>query len=203
MPVDGSAPPALLLHHTFGLWEAELSRDGEWLIVRSDEEGSIGHIRARRLRGDTALIPIVVGKDHSNQAALSPDGRWLAYTILTNGRRDIYITSFPNPTSTQIVSRDGGSEPRWAHSGRELFFKGPRQMMVVQVTLGSTFTAGTPRGLFDLTGYRLARNRQQYDVAPDDQHFVMIREPADDQGRNVIYAEHWLGELQARMKARR
>jgi Tol biopolymer transport system component len=203
MPVDGSAPPALLLHHTFGLWEAELSRDGEWLIVRSDEEGSIGHLRARRLRGDTALVPIVIGKDHSNEAVLSPDGRWLAYTILTNGRRDIYITSFPNPTSTQIVSRDGGTEPRWGHSGRELFFRGPRQMMVVEVTLGSTFAAGTPRGLFDLTGYRSARNRQQYDVAPDDQHFVMIREPGDDEGRNVIYAEHWLVELETLMKARR
>ncbi len=203
LPVDGSAPPALLMHHAFGLWEAELSRDGEWLVVRSDEEGSIAHIRARRLRGDTALVPFVVGKDHSTQAALSPDGRWLAYTILANGRRDVYVTSFPNPTSTQIVSRDGGAEPRWAHSGRELFFRGPRQMMAVEVTLGSTFAAGTPRALFDLAGYRGARNRQQYDVAPDGQHFVMIREPADDEGRNVIYAEHWLGELQARMKARR
>jgi eukaryotic-like serine/threonine-protein kinase len=203
MPVDGSAPPALLLHHTFGLWEAELSRDGEWLIVRSDEEGSIGHLRARRLRGDTALVPIVIEKDNSNQAALSPDGRWLAYTMLTNGRRDIYITSFPSHASTQIVSRDWGTEPRWAQSGRELFFKGPRQMMAVEVRLGSTFAAGTPRALFDLSGYRSARNRQQYDVTPDGQHFVMIREPADDEGRNVIYAEHWLVELEARMKARR
>ena len=76
-------------------------------------------------------------------------------------------------------------------------------MMAVEVTLGATFTAGTPRALFDLTGYRGARNRQQYDVAPDGQHFVMIREPADDEGRNVIYAEHWLAELEARMKARR
>jgi len=203
MPIDGSAPPTLLLHHAFGLWEAELSRDGEWLVVRSDEEGSIGHIRARRLHGDTALVPIVIAKDHANQSALSPDGRWLAYGMLTNGQRDIYVTSFPNPTSTQIVSRDGGTEPRWAHSGRELFFKGPRQMMAVEVTLGSTFAAGTPRGLFDLTGYRGARNRQQYDVAPDDQHFVMIREPADDQGRNVMYVEHWLPELLGRMKAGR
>jgi hypothetical protein len=31
----------------------------------------------------------------------------------------------------------------------------------------------------------------------------MIREPADDQGRNVIYADNWLAELQARMKVRR
>ena len=132
LPVDGSAPPALLMHHAFGLWEAELSRDGEWLVVRSDEEGSIAHIRARRLRGDTALVPFVVGKDHSTQAALSPDGRWLAYSILANGRRDVYVTSFPNPTSTQVVSRDGGAEPRRAHSGRELFFRGPRQTTAVE-----------------------------------------------------------------------
>ena len=76
-------------------------------------------------------------------------------------------------------------------------------MMAVLVTLESTFAAGTPRGLFDLTGYRSARNRQQYDVTPDGRHFVMTGEPADDEGRNVIYAEHWLPELQARMKARR
>ena len=31
----------------------------------------------------------------------------------------------------------------------------------------------------------------------------MIREPGDDEGRNVIYAEHWLVELEALMKARR
>ena len=103
MPIDGSAPPALLLHHIFGLWEAELSRDGEWLIVRSDEEGSIGHLRARRLRGDTALIPIVIAKDNSNQAALSPDGHWLAYTILTEWAaghlRHLIPRSRPRPRS--------------------------------------------------------------------------------------------------------
>ncbi|HEX3235832.1 MAG TPA: protein kinase [Gemmatimonadales bacterium] len=204
VPVDGSTAPVRLLHHTFGLWEAELSHDGEWLVVRSDEEGDIGHIRARRLRGsDTALVPLVVGKDQSNEASLSPDGHWLAYSLLTSGRREIYVTSFPNPTSTHVVSRDGGSEPRWAHSGRELFFRGPRRMMVVEVTPGSTFTSGSPRPLFDLSGYRAARNRQEYDVAPDDRHFLMIREASEEAGRNVIYVENWLDEFTANMKARR
>ena len=34
-----------LLRHTYGLWEAELSRDGQWLVVRSDEPGTVEHVR--------------------------------------------------------------------------------------------------------------------------------------------------------------
>jgi len=199
-PVDGSAPPHLLLHHTYGLWEAELSRDGEWLVVRSDEAGSNGRIRARRLRGDTTLLPLVV-KDANNVAALSPDGRWLAYVSLATARREVYVTPFPGGGSTHIVSRDGGTEPRWAHSGRELFFKGPTQLMVVDIAPGPVFVAGTPRPLFPLAGYRSARNRQQYDVAPDDRHFLMIREPTEVGGGKVVFVENWFAELEARMKA--
>ncbi|MEP7327128.1 MAG: protein kinase, partial [Gemmatimonadota bacterium] len=184
--VDGSGPSELLLHHTFGLWEAEFSRDGQWLLVRSDEVGVIGHIRARRLGGDTALVPLVVTKNSSNQIALSPDGRWLAYVSDATGRREVYVTPFPAASSTHLVSRDGGIEPRWSHSGRELFFKGPGQLMAVAVAPGPSFAAGTPRPLFSLSGYRSARNRQQYDVAPDDRHFVMIREPTDNAGGTVV-----------------
>jgi serine/threonine-protein kinase len=202
VPVDGSAPPQLLLHHTFGLWEGELSRDGQWLVVRSDEEGSVGHIRARRLTGDTALVPLVVGKDATNQVALSPDGRWLAYVSLSSEKREVYVTPFPSATSTHIVSHDGGTEPRWAHSGRELFYKGASQLMAVDIAPGATFVAGTPRPLFPLTGYRSARNRQQYDVAPDDRHFLMIREPGDAGPGTVVYVENWLQELEGRLSGK-
>jgi serine/threonine-protein kinase len=202
MPVDGSAPPVLLVHHIFGLWEAEASRDGQWLVVRSDEAGSLSHIYAHRLHGDSTLVPLLVGKSSTNQVSLSPDGRWLAYVSLESGRRDVYVAPFPSVASTQIVSRDGGTEPRWSHSGRELFFKGPSQMMSVPVTPGPTFVAGTPRPLFPLTGYRSARNRQQYDVAPDDRHFLMIRDPKDEGGGRVMYVENWLGELKAKLGAK-
>lgn len=201
--VDGSAPAELLQHHSFGLWEAELSRDGQWLVVRSDEVGSIGHILARRLLGDTALISLVGKKNSSNQIALSPDGRWLAYSSDATGRREVYVTPFPAASSTHLVSRDGGTEPRWAHSGRELFYKGPGQLMAVAIAPGPSFAAGTPRPLFSLSGYRAARNRQQYDVAPDDRHFVMIREPNNTAGGKVVYVENWFEELRAKVRVKR
>ena len=176
MPVDGSAPPELLLRHAFGLWEAELSRDGQWLVVRADEAVGTSNIYGRRLAGDTTLVPLVVDPYTSLQAAISPDGRWLAYSANPTGRFEVYVAPFPTMRSTRLVSTGGGSEPRWAHSGRELFYKGGGKLMAVDVLPGVAFTLGTPHPLVSLTGYRAARNRPQYDVAPDDRRFLMIRE---------------------------
>jgi Tol biopolymer transport system component len=203
MPVDGSAPARLLLHHTFGLWEAETSRDGRWLVIRSDEASGRSSIRGRRLQGDTTLVPLVVDKGLADYVSLSPDGSWLAYGDDATGRPEVYVTPFPSVTSSQLLSRDGGTEPRWAHSGRELFFKSGNQLMAVPITPGTTFVAGVPHPLFSLSGYRSARNRQQYDVTPDDRRFVMIRESSGDVPGNVVYVENWFGELEARIKARR
>jgi hypothetical protein len=75
--------------------------------------------------------------------------------------------------------------------------------MAVPITLGPTFMAGTPRPLFSLSGYREARNRQQYDVSQDDRRFVMIREFSGDASGSVVYVENWLAELEAKVKAKR
>jgi WD40 repeat protein len=203
MPVDGSAPARLILHHSFGLWEAETTRDGRWLVIRSDEASGASSIRGRRLDGDTALVPLAVGKGLADYVSLSPDGSWLAYGADLTGKPEIYVTPLPSATSSPLVSRNGGTEPRWAHSGRELFFKSGNRLMVVQVAPGQTLMAGTPRPLFDLSGYRSARNRQQYDVTPDDRRFVMIREASGEAPANVVYVENWFAELEAKVKAKR
>jgi len=70
------------------------------------------------------------------------------------------------------------------------------------VAPGSAFAVGTPRPLFSLSGYRAARNRQPYDVAPDDRHFRMIREPNEGGGGTVVYVENWFQELQTTMMAK-
>ena len=198
MPVDGSARPELLLRHAFGLWEAELSRDGQWLVVRSDEAVGASNIYGRRLTGDTVLVPLVADKYISLQAAISPDGRWLAYTSDATGRFEVYVAPFPGMSSTRLVSTGGGNEPRWSHSGRELFYRGGGKLMAVDVMPGAAFTPGTPHPLFSLAGYRAARNRPQYDVAPDDRRFLMIREYNDGSDQELVYVENWFPELKSK-----
>jgi eukaryotic-like serine/threonine-protein kinase len=198
LPVDGSKPPALLLDHAWGVWEGEVSRDGRWLVIRTDEQAT-PQIRGRRLDGDSALVPLLVSEYQSLQIALSPDGRWLAYSADATGVREIYVADFPSMTSPRLVSRDGGTEPRWAPNGRELFYKRGDAFMSVAITPGESVVAGTPRRLFSVAPYRSARNRQQYDVAPDGQHFVMIRDVTVG-AREVVYVENWFPELLARMR---
>jgi eukaryotic-like serine/threonine-protein kinase len=199
MPVDGSAPPGLLLDHAHGVWEGELTRDGRWLVVRSDEQDGISQIRGRRMDADTALVPLLVTESNKTQIALSPDGRWLAYGDVGTGAREIYVAAFPSMTSPRMVSREGGSEPRWAPDGRELFYKSNDVLMSVAIMPGEGVVAGTPRQLFSVAPYRSARNRQQYDVAPDGQRFVMIRDVAGG-ARDVVYVENWFPELLAKVR---
>jgi serine/threonine-protein kinase len=199
---DGSGRARLLFRHQYAVWETEVSRDGRWMVVRTDEEGGRNKLYARRLDGDTTLIPLVVMDDRSRgiyavQAALSPDSRWIAYTSDESGVIEVYVASFPDMGSRRLVSRGGATEPRWSRNGRELFFKSGGQLMAVAVPPGPGFIPGVPRPLFSLAGFRSARNRPQYDVAPDGR-FVMIREPSAAAG--LVYVEQWFDELKAKVK---
>jgi len=198
---DGLGGASPLVEHSWSVWEVELSQDGEWVVFRSDEEGSNSNVRARR-RGDTTSVPLLTGDATETAIALSPDGRWLAYTSdEAGGVREIYVASFPDMQSRRLVSRGGGIMPRWSRDGRELFFASQGHLMAVAVTPGPAFTGGTPRPLFSMAGFREARNRPQYDVAPDGQRFVMIRESGTTASR-VFYVENWMTELKAKLAKR-
>ncbi len=197
--VDGVGGARPLLQSADEVWEVELSRDGTWLVFRTDNAQSDPNLYARRLTGDTTILPLLTDPSYTVQLALSPDARWLAYASNEAGRQfEVYVASFPDMGSKRLVSRGGGTQPRWARSGRELFFHSGGQLMAVAVPPGPTFAPGPARALFSLAGYRVARNRQQYDVAAGDQRFVMIREPAAAGG--TMYVERWLPELLARVK---
>jgi eukaryotic-like serine/threonine-protein kinase len=199
---DGVGTGRQLLTHGFGVWEVELSRDGQWVVFRTDEEGGTNRLHARRLEGDTTVLPLPMDRlMGTNQVSLSPDGRWLAWaSIDAGGAPEVYVASFPDIGSMRLVSpRQGGTSPRWSRSGRELFFESGGMLVTVAVPPGPVLAPGIPRPLFSLAGFRVARNRPQYDVAPGDQRFVMIREPGSA-ARELVYVENWLTELEKRMR---
>jgi hypothetical protein len=92
-----------------------------------------------------------------------------------------------------LISADGGSYPLWARNGREIFFRNEDKLMVVPVETQPAFKAGTPRMLFRGGNYVMLQN---YDVAPDGQHFLMIKEkeaPASSKEVSIIL--NWTDEL--------
>jgi hypothetical protein len=149
-----------------------ITPDGRTVVFQ--EEGSLS-TGIRALAFDSAptartIIPAAFGE---SQPALSPDGHWLAYQSDQSGQTEVYVQSWPSPGARVPVSLQGGSEPVWAHSGRELFYRAGDSLMVAWVTTSPAFAIVQRRALFGglfLNGGSF----RAYDVAPDDQHFIMI-----------------------------
>ena len=75
------------------------------------------------------------------------------------------------------VSTDGGREPLWAHSGRELFYKNSSlELAAVTVSTDDGFEVQERRALFTLpVGSSYSGLRTEYDITRDDQRFLMLR----------------------------
>jgi Tol biopolymer transport system component len=69
------------------------------------------------------MVRLVNGRFNEYGAALSVDGRWLAYQSNENGRPEIYVRDLPESGGRWQISTDGGEEPRWANDGCELFYR--------------------------------------------------------------------------------
>ena len=125
----------------------------------------------------------------------SPDGRWLAYQSDESGRQEIYVRPFPGPGGRWPISTDGGTEPVWARSGRELFYRNGDKMMSAAVETKSTF--GKPKLLFEghyeTTIYTLLPN---YDVSHDGQRFLMTKSSNQESVRTQLnLVLNWSEEL--------
>jgi eukaryotic-like serine/threonine-protein kinase len=140
--------------------------------------------------------PFDTSKFDETSPAFSPDGRWLAYVSDESGRVEVYVRPVPGPGEKYLISTAGGSQPVWARSGRELFFRNGEQMMVVDIGTKPAFSASRPRLLF--TGAFIGR--PDYDVSPDGQSFVMVNSGEDDRAATQISVVfNWLEELKQRV----
>ena len=130
-------------------------------------------------------------------AAVSPDGRWLAYTSNESGEYEVYVQPLSAEGRRWLISTNGGREPVWSPDGKELFYLETQRMMAV--ILGSTeagLDPGRPRELFE---WRYSTDAPSYDVAPDGERFVMIR-PTEESGTTappeIRIAVNWFQELE-------
>lgn len=95
------------------------------------------------------------------------------------------MKAFPGPGPKIQVSNDGGTDPVWQRTGGELFYRRDDSMLAVPTT--PTFSAGRAQELWkghyspgmssSCGGPGLTSSN--YDVTPDGQHFLMIKD--DDQ----------------------
>ena len=114
---------------------------------------------------------------------------------------ELYAVTYPALTERLQVSVSGGSEPVWAHSGRELFYRAGDALMAVKVDASPRLSAGAPSVVFRapfVAGHELV---QSYDVLPDDRGFVILRTSGGPEKARINVIQNWFEELKVKVPA--
>ncbi|MBA3352503.1 MAG: PD40 domain-containing protein [Blastocatellia bacterium] len=198
---DGGSPPRLERQHARGVDEGDASMDGKWLVHRVGSGGG-RDIYVAGTSADSAARPLVNTEAEEFAPVLSPDGRWLAYSMYEAERSEIYVRPFPDVGRTRWqVSRMGGTEPVWARDGRELFFRDSRGYLIAaQVSASPDFRVTGERQLFRTRDYVSDVRHRSYSVSRDGQSFYFI-DVVPGHESQLIVISNWVTEVREKLRA--
>ena len=214
---DSSGPAELLLtvdESVRAIVPSDWSPDATILFAHADFPETGSDVGMVSIDGPGTWEPLIRTAADEWSPAISPDGRWLAYTSDETGRDEVYVQRFPELEGRTQISVGGGEKPTWSADGLELFYlrarPGPPDAGM-RVTLGidegdpPSLIVGTPEHLFDWRYFGVGgfgSLRRYHDVSPDGQRFLVIAPETGDgeRGRaeiNVVL--NWFEELKERV----
>jgi Tol biopolymer transport system component len=197
---DASGKPELLVETAANAVPNSWAPDGKTLVFAQRGDDKKTHLWSVAIPGGKAV------RLHESDATevdgeVSPDGHWLAYESTESGNSEVYVQPFPGPGPKTRISTEGGSVPRWAHNGKELFFwnfSADRQLFAVDVQPGAVLKAGLPQPLFK------AAAGTTWDVASDGKRFL-VETPSSGSsaGRHMEVVVNWFDELNRRVPVKK
>jgi serine/threonine-protein kinase len=180
-PWDGSAPATFAVD-SMDVAEYEDGVPGGWSIVRTWASRDLAMIPRDSIRGSRRPRATRLTNTPANetQAALSPDGAWVAYSSDESGTLEVYVLAVPGPGRRLTVSVGGGSHPRWSRDGKTLYYLRDGHLIAAQLSAGTAPAVVRRDSLFSIDQ---VGEGMPYDVLPNGQGFIVIR-PKGAQVRN-------------------
>jgi len=168
--IDGNAKPERFFPESVRGVALSWTKDRQTLLVRRDVAQTGPDLFAVSLDGKQ--VPVAESTYAETEGQFSPDGKWIAYVSNENGHPEVYLQSFPRAGGHTQVSIEGGTQVRWAASGKEIFYLAPGGAMTA---VAVTFTNGAaevtrPVTLFPThlaSGTNVIGNKPQYAVSRD------------------------------------
>ena len=197
---DGSGQSEAIAGSLSGDLPCSVSRDGDTLAFMRQNAQTSRDIYVLSLRGQSPPRPVVSTSAFEGGAQFSPDGHWMAYASNESGQMQVYVRPFPGPDRRWAVSTQGGTQPFWNRTGKEIFYRIGNKMMVVDVSGDKDLTLSPPRELFDQRYVFQNVSLANYDVSPDGKRFVMVKDETGSGRLNVVL--NWTEELKRLVPAR-
>ncbi len=187
--IGGSEEATLLLSDSTVIGPSDWSKDGKYLLYERISPITGSDVYVKNVDDDSEPVALLNSEDWESEPALSPDGRWLAYTGNSNSP-EIFVTNFPSPDGKWQISLNGGGKPRWSAAGDKLFYVDSRDNIIsVEVNgSGKSFRVGKATQLFRL---RAERTGSSYDVFNDGKRFLVNARLDDNYIPSIVLIQNW------------
>ncbi|HUQ17605.1 MAG TPA: hypothetical protein VM070_07445, partial [Candidatus Saccharimonadales bacterium] len=202
-PATGGTEARQLLKHGGGTVTVAVSPDGKSLLLtaipRLDWD-------VYRVSLDSAPVarPYLATGAHERAPRFSPDGHWVALTSDESGQDEIYVRSYPDPSSRIQISVGGGSEATWSRDGSLVYYRSGRALLAARVSRSSGFTLvgrdtviGMAGTLSDFTGVQNGDFSGAYQPSRDGRRFLAIL--SDRNEFQLVVSPNWITELRRRV----
>jgi Tol biopolymer transport system component len=175
----------------------DLSPDSK-VALYSVLQGGVRSVFSVRLGASSGSpIAVVQTGEQIFTPRFSPDGHWVVYTAIKNGR-DIYVQPFPGPGLRRHIVSHGGY-PVWRGDGKEIVYLSvsPKEDWVSSIPVtgsGSDIRFGAPVELFRVrSGPNLILSRNPLAVTSDGSRIFFPQAPELPKAPDVIHVKFGWG----------
>jgi serine/threonine-protein kinase len=199
---DGSGPVERLTWGGRHQQPQFITPDGNTLVFNEQSPETGFDLWQLSLHGDHTPRPLLQTRANEHLAALTRDGRYMAYASDETGRDEVWVRAFPVGEAAQQASMGGGTAPLWAPDGRTLFYRDAAgtRLFAVPVTWGAAPAFGDAVVINGRWRPDPAWART-YDIAPDGKRLVMIAETSTA-GNEITVVLNWFEELKQKLGAK-
>ena len=183
--------------------DVAMTPDGRSVLIDAIP-GDVWKLQRVALDSPSVMHDYLAGRNNFHAARFSPDGRWVAMVSDESGADEVYLRSWPDPSSKIQVSNGGGEAPVWSADGQHLYYLSGTALMAARLAPSPTMTLlGRDTVVAGFPGAPLPNQFFSSLYAPtrDDQRFLTVA--LDQNSYQLVISPNWITEFRRKIEESR
>ena len=196
---SGGVPAQHLVEEPFAMVAATMAPNGKSLLV-SVSPHNFWQLSRVALDSGAAVSTFLAPEANAHAPQFSPDGKWVALVTDESGQDEVYVRSYPDPSSKMQISAGGGSQPMWSRDGHRLYYVAGATLLAARISTAPVLTLlgrDTLVATLNTSAYASAYFTAGYQVAGNGARILAIQ--ADRNDYQLVVSPNWITDLRRRI----